>query len=372
VKSQPTGIPIPVEILRNGARATLSIVLDAAPNEDNDSVETLYQSVSVDGSLRRVLLTAPKWLNHPRPAILILGGIGCYSIDVATDLQDAYRRLAVDLGRAGFAVVRLEKSGMGDSQGPPCMTVDLLTEMHSYEIALHALQSEPHVDKGRIYLLGHSIGTLMAPRIAKRQRVAGIIIVNGLGRNWIEYELWTLRRQLQLGGESPSAVDAKLAMKEICMHQLLVEKQPEPEIEQALPECKVYNNYPASAIYMQQAAALNPAEPWAELSVPLLAIHGTADFVTDEADHVRIVEIVNSSHAGIATLKEIDGMDHHLDVAGTESEAYDLRVKRHSSGPFDENLSHAILDWLCAREKCEVADGAESPLLRNNHNPGSR
>lgn len=85
-------------------------------------------------------------------------------------------RLARDLGRRGVVVMRLEKSGTGDSQGPPCMTVDLLTEMRSYEVALTALARDSHVDSNRIYLFGHSIGSLMAPRIANNGKVAGVIV----------------------------------------------------------------------------------------------------------------------------------------------------------------------------------------------------
>jgi hypothetical protein len=61
---------------------------------------------------------------------------------------------------------------------------------------------------------------------------------------------------------------------------------------------------------------------------------------------------VNAAHPGTAALRILAGMDHHLDVAGTPQQAYDLRVKRKGSGPYDEDLSAAVRDWLCAREKC--------------------
>lgn len=263
-------------------------------------------------------------------------------------------RLARDLGRRGVVVMRLEKSGTGDSQGPPCMTVDLLTEMRSYEVALTALARDSHVDSNRIYLFGHSIGSLMAPRIANNGKVAGVIVAEAVGRNWIEYELWNLRRQLVLDGEPPAQVDKLLAMKEICMHRLLVEKQSESEIEQTQPECKAHNVYPASAAYMQEAAAMNIAEPWTKLHLPLLVIYGNADFITAEADHRRIAGIVNAAHPGTATLKVVVGMDHHLDVAATPQQAFDLRVKEHRPLPYDDKLGTTVLDWLCQREQCST------------------
>jgi uncharacterized protein len=352
IKATPTGQPIAFDLKRDNKTLTVQVVLDSAPNENDPLVTTLYEAVSVDGTLRRTLVTIPSGIRGSRPAVLILGGIGCFSIDNALDPEDSYMRLAHDLGRQGFVAMRLEKSGIGDSQGPPCTTVDLVTEMQSYEVALQALKVDPHVNKDRIYLFGHSIGTLIAPRIANQQKLAGVIIAEGVGRNWIEYELWNLRRQLKLGGEGPTQIDAKLAEKETCMHRLLVAKEPEAEIERTQPECKVHNAYPAPASYMQQVAALNIAEPWTHFSLPLLAIYGTADFVAVEEDHRRIVDIVNGNHAGTAELRLVSGMDHHLDVAGTQQRAYDLRVKEHTSGPYDKGLSTAVLDWLCLRQNC--------------------
>ena len=49
----------------------------------------------------------------------------------------------------------------------------------------------------------------------------------------------------------------------------------------------------------------------------MLAIYGSADFVTDEADHRRIVDIVNGAHPGNAKLDVIPGMDHYLVNAGS-------------------------------------------------------
>jgi pimeloyl-ACP methyl ester carboxylesterase len=355
VKTEPAGKPIAVAIRRGGAELSVPVTLGPAPEEHDAHVTTLYESVRIDGTLRRTLLTVPNGVRGRRPAVLILGGIGCFSIDNAADGEDAYMRLAHDLGRRGIVVMRLEKSGIGDSQGAPCATVDLVSEMTSYRAALAALARDPHVDKSRVYLFGHSIGTLMAPRLAIDGGVAGVVIAEGVGRNWLEYELANLRRQLELGGETPTHIDALLAEKEICMHRLLVEKQAEADIERDMPDCKEHNAYPAPAAYLQQAAALNIAEPWEKLALPVLAIYGSGDFITTEEDHRRIVDIVNAHAPGRATFHLIPGMDHHLDAAGTPQEAYDLRVKRKGTAPYDTALSTVVGDWLCARETCTRA-----------------
>jgi len=99
IKRFPSGQPLAFTVSRAEKTVTLPVTLDSARDERDPLVDTLYEAVSIDGSLRRTLLTIPKGLNAPRPALLILGGIGCFSVDNAADPQDAYMRLAHDLSR---------------------------------------------------------------------------------------------------------------------------------------------------------------------------------------------------------------------------------------------------------------------------------
>ena len=353
VRLSPAGTPIAISIVRKGTNLSIPVVLQTAPDEDDPLVATEYGALRVDGSLRRTLTTYPRTPGASRhPAALIVGGIGCYTVDTARNLQDPYLRLAHDLGRRGIVAMRLEKSGVGDSQGPPCSTVDFLSEERSYEVALKALRNDRHVDARRVYVFGHSIGSAIAPRLAAKQPVAGIIVAEGVGIDWFEYELANLRRQLELGGEPPAKIDADLADKEICMHRLLVEKEDEVVIEKGKPDCKTHNTYPAPAAYLQEVAGLNLGDTWSKVSAPVLVIYGTADFVTARSDHERIAKIVNTSHAGAATFVPIEGMDHYLSPVGTLQQDYDLRVQKGGSAPYDARFSATILAWLCARERC--------------------
>jgi uncharacterized protein len=352
IKSGRAGRPIAFTIQRDASAIVMPVTLAAAPDEKDPTVATSYEALPVDGTLRRTLVTVPAAAARGKhPAMLLVGGIGCYTIDNALDTDNAYMRLSHDISRAGFLVMRIEKSGVGDSQGPPCATVDLLTEMHSYEVALDALRHDPRVDAAHVYILGHSIGTLIAPRLASMTPVSGLIVAEGVGRNWIEYELPNLRRQLELDRKPAVEVEETMRLKEDCMHRLLVDRQAEVDIEKTEPGCKDINVYPAPASYMQQAAALNIAEPWTQLSVPVLVLYGTADFVTAKDDHQRIADVVNAAHPGNATFAIIDGMDHLLQVGGTQQQDFD-RGKKGGSGKYDEQLSAAVTAWLCAREHC--------------------
>ena len=340
------GERISVAGVRSGAPLRLNVTLLPAPDEHDAGVVTEYREIAVDDALHRTLLTMPQALSSPAPAVLLIGGIGCFSVDVATNPQDAYMRLTHDLARAGFVTMRVEKSGVGDSQGPPCQNVDFDAEVRGYASALTALQRNPHVNPTRIYLVGHSIGSIIAPRLALKNRVAGVIALEGVGRDWPEYEIRNLRRDLELDGESAAAVDQALIEKAQCMQRLFFEYEPEAVIERSMPFCRVHNGiYPVSGAYLQQVAHLNIIEPWPQLGMPVLAVHGTSDFETGLADHQRIVDVSNSGHPGSATLQVVPAMSHGLGRASSAKGA-ENDDERGIVEPFDSDVSQVIAAWL--------------------------
>lgn len=340
------GDAVDVQVKRSTENLTFHVVMGSPPNESDPAVTTLYEAVAVDGTLRRTLVTLPKGKTGNLPAVLFMGGIGCYSVDTAADPENAYMRLAHDLSRAGFVTMRVEKSGVGDSQGGPCFDTDFAAEERMYAAALTALRSHANVDGARVYLFGHSIGTVEAPRLALQQPVAGVIVAEAVGRDWPEYEVRNLRRQLELGGSTPAETDRALLEKQICMNRLLLEKQDEPAIEADLPFCKVPNGvYPVAAPYMQQVAAVNIIEAWTKIAVPVLAIYGQSDVVTEADDHRRIVDVVNAHHPHSATYRALAGMDHFLFVAATPAESLKL-FSNASPRKYDAAISRAVVQWL--------------------------
>ncbi|HET9391915.1 MAG TPA: alpha/beta fold hydrolase [Candidatus Rubrimentiphilum sp.] len=353
---RPGGTPVTLTLERGTHPVTLTIVMRSAPDENFLDVQTSYQSVTIDGTLRRTLVTSPIGARGKLPAVFMIGGIGCFSMDT-TNTQDGYRNVAHDLSVLGFVVMRLEKSGVGDSQGPPCASVDFNTEYHSYEIAYAAFLQNPLVDPARVYIFGHSIGTVVAPRLALEFPTAGVIVADGVAVNWFEYELINLQRQEILSGSTPFQVDESVAKKEYCMHRLLIEKASPEQILAVRPDCKDYIQYPAPPAYMQQVAALNIAEAWMSVHVPVLALYGQADFVTAESDHKRIVDIVNSHQPNSATLKIIPDMNHYLQIAASQTAAI-KQLTDNTPGAYNKRFSGELAAWLCRRERC--------PALSNN------
>ena len=311
--------------LKRGEQAmTLQMAVKPRPFEHAGDVDVTYDAVTTSNGRRRVIVTAPKADNNvrPPPAILYVNGIGCFSQE-SLDLSSADAKLLYGLTRRGFVTMRVEKTSMGDSEGPPCMSAsaDLQNEIDGYVAGLKALAKYPEV-----FIVGISIGGVEAPIIAKSGNVRGLVVINTVAKPFFEYLLDTRRRQMELQKMPFDEIDAAMRADEVCNHRFLIEKQT-PDAS-----CHDQTTYPAPATFMQQWAALNPAANWKAVDVPVLVVYGTADIVATQADSPLLAKIINSFHPGRASVRAMEAMDHTM-----------LR-----DGKFDAEIVDVIGDWLAA------------------------
>lgn len=338
-------------IIRDGAVRTLPVTLTEAPREQSTDLTITYESIRVGDTLRRTIITAPHGLRGRRPAMLLVGGIGCYSIDDPAT-PDPYRNVAHDLARRGVVVMRVEKSGMGDSQGPACATVDFEAELASYDAALATLRADRRVDPNQVFVFGHSIGVVHAPILAQRYNPAGVIAADGAGLTWIEYELINTRRQVELSGASPADTDAVMIAKAQCISRALLAREPVETLFAEQPECAQLVSLPASQAYMIQLAERNPGADWSAVAAPTLFIYGDSDFLTSAADHERLLAITNAAHPGNATLSIIEDFDHYMVRTESQASSFARVGAGQAVTEYDPRFSQIVGDWICARARC--------------------
>ena len=122
------------------------------PFETSPDAGVSYSSISIaDGSRRRVIVTKPKQSGR-HPAVLYMTGVGCFSQE-SLDRSSPDAKLLYALTAAGFVTMRVEKSGMGDSEGAPCASpdADLDNEVRGYLAGLLALKQYDFVDSRNIF-----------------------------------------------------------------------------------------------------------------------------------------------------------------------------------------------------------------------------
>ena len=336
------GERVALRFIRDGEAHTSVAVMKPRPYESGEGTRTEYSAVDVNGSLRRTIITRPAD-DAAHPAVLYVTGIGCFSQE-SLGVRSTEAKLLHGLARAGFVTMRVEKTGVGDSQGPACPSpeADLRLELAGYVEGLKALKSLPGVRPDRVFVVGLSIGGVHAPLIAQKEPVRGVVVVNTVAKTFIEYLVETRRRQDTLKGLPFDEVDRHARMGERCNHDLLVEKRTPDAILAAHPECKEHIGYPAPHPYMQQWADLDLAAEWKRVDAPVLIVQGESDFVATVADAPLLRDVIESFHPGHATLSMIPGMDHYL----TREPSMKASMEMTAAGEFEPRVLETIQGWL--------------------------
>ncbi|MBV8518058.1 MAG: alpha/beta fold hydrolase [Acidobacteria bacterium] len=340
------GDSVTIVVRRGEQTLTKSGTLAARPLEQQRDYDIDYGSVDVAGAKRRVIVTRPRTPGS-HPAVLLLGGIGCYSLDGLlrpAPLDHPYAKMLDALTRAGYVTMRVEKSGMGDSEGVRCddPRADFDLETRAFSAGLAQLESMPNVDKHNVFLFAHSIGPLVAARIASEHPVRGIAVAETVGTGWLEYDLTNTRRQLLLRGIAYDDVERAVRHHEVCAHHFYIEKQTPEQILAADKTCASDLEAPAPYTYMQQVGSLDLAALWKKIDAPVLVFYGTADFVTDDYQSQYLRDMIDAFHPGHATYVRIEGMDHGLQLTGTAKASFEGAP----NAPFAQRLADETLRFF--------------------------
>jgi pimeloyl-ACP methyl ester carboxylesterase len=342
LKKHHGGDKVKIGYYRKAKLKETTMTLLSKQMETSADYEIIYSSVISGNNQLRTIITKPKGSSN-YPAVLIIGGVGCYSIDNITNPDILSIKMWVDsLTKNGFVTMRIEKPGMGDSKGIPCNECDFHTEKQGFADGLKQLKSLPYVDKEKVFIAGFSMGGIIGPLIAQQDPVKGIIVYGTAGRNWLEYELENSFRQQALEDKPADSLDQYMRAEYIRLYGLFVEKkQPAQIISDHLQTEPNFFKYPMKIEYFQQVADINIREMWMNTKAKVLAMHGASDFVSSATEHKLIAETVNHYHPGNAIYIEIAKSDHWSLL--TENEKESLMHQQTEINPLPLTTS---LKWL--------------------------
>jgi dienelactone hydrolase len=123
----------------------------------------------------------------PFPAVVLVHGSGPQDRDETIGPNRPFRDLAWGLASQGIAVLRYEKrTKVHAGQITPEMVARMTVQEEVIDDTLSAvrlLRQTPGIDPGGIYVLGHSLGATLAPRIGQQDpSIAGLTVMAGLTR----------------------------------------------------------------------------------------------------------------------------------------------------------------------------------------------
>ena len=301
------------------------------------NAEVQYDFVSNSrGDKLRTFITRPKNAPGKVPAIFFVGWLSCDSVEYVTETDGFGALLRRLIDQSGYATVRMDKPGVGESHGTPCNKSDYQGELEGYRAALDSMSKYDFIDTQRVFVVGLSNGGGVGPLVSGDHPVVGFVAASSWGRTWYEHMLENERVRLTTAHKPAAEINDAMKAFTQFYDLYLIQGETPGEIIRQHPQWKPLwydqpdGQYGRPASFYQQLQALNLGELWAKVAVPVLVIHGAGDTIMSRADSAAIAEIVNAAHPHHARLVEVAGMGHDFTV----------NMKFHAE------LVPLILDWM--------------------------
>lgn len=271
----------------------------------------------------------------PFPGVVLVHGSGPHDRDSTVGANKPFRDLAQGLAAKGIIVLRYDKRSRTHAQ----RIIDTLSQFTPDQetvddaVAAVALMRElPDVRSDRVFVLGHSFGGMMAPRIAKRlPSLAGLIIMAGNTRPIPEMLLEQVAAQLNADGYLNGTEQAQLnALRQ------QVAQVDDPQLTPETPGILLG----AGARYWLDLRDYHPEQVATQLTQPILILQGERDYqVTMEDFNGWKRTLAGRSDV---TFKSYPTLNHlFVEGAGKSSPAEYARPGRVAQVVIDD-----IADWI--------------------------
>jgi pimeloyl-ACP methyl ester carboxylesterase len=327
---------------------------DGAHEEAYPGIDIEYGSLDVgDGIRLRTILTKPAGAERP-PVILFVQWLSCDTVEIRPDRDNGWLQMMRGIVRdSGWAVMRTDKRGVGDSEGGPCSELDYETELADHLAVMAALAERTDVDTSRIVVFGASMGSRMAGQVAAdAPGVVGVLGWGGGSKTWFERMQAFDRNALELGDADAAEIATRMREHQSFYTHYLLQGMDPPAIIDADPAmAAVWSgiigtsadaHYGRAFAFHQQAQQQDWTAAWGRIAVPVLVVMGEYDWFENQAGHETVVRIVNRQRPGLARFEIIPRTDHHFTVFPDARAAFRDEGGRADAAPF----LVLALDWL--------------------------
>jgi pimeloyl-ACP methyl ester carboxylesterase len=235
------------------------------------------------------------------------------------------------IAKAGYATIRIDKPGQGDSDGPIYSDLKFSEEREALLQGLRLAKTFDFVDKDNIAIFGHSMGGILGPEVASKESVKGVAAMAFAIKSWFEYSLENTRRQVLLGGADPVEVEDYIKQLTSAYYYLYEKQMTPAAIIEAYPELKPIiqsfspdlNTTSGVGIhFFQEIARSNRMEYWSKFTGEALLLYGENDFVCAEWDHQYVADFLNSKRPGSAKFVKVPKTDHFFTATTSYKDSF--------------------------------------------------
>lgn len=278
--------------------------------------------------------------NSPRPvpAVVLLAGSGPADRDATIGRNKIMKDLAWGLASRGIAVLRFDK--VTHTHGEALASVTDFTVVDEYVkpavAAIQLLRDHPSVDPTRIFVLGHSQGGTVAPRIAAAEpSVAGLVVLAGATQP-LHRAIVRQYRYLTALRDPEGELDDDPTIREITRQAALVD---------SLDLASSMSNQPPPLgvpfAYWLDLRGYDPVAVAAQLGKPMLILQGGRDY------QVTVTDDLVGWQTGLADRPDVTirvlPADNHLFFSGSgQSEPAEYEPAQH----VDDAVVGDVAQWI--------------------------
>jgi hypothetical protein len=138
VRELESGKNFNVTVIRKGEKVELSGTVFEKPRDPGNShYEVLYRHITSNGKRMRTIITRPR-KEGKYPGFMFIQGFSPVSYDFTLegsrgDVTTINGPLLYEFANSNFVTIRVEKPGVGDSEGGPFADLDFTTELDIYQ-----------------------------------------------------------------------------------------------------------------------------------------------------------------------------------------------------------------------------------------------
>jgi uncharacterized protein len=283
-------------------------------------------------------LSVPRGHDGTGPGVVLLAGSGPNDQDETIGRNKPFKDLAWGLATAGVAVLRFDKvtHAHPDLVGEnPRFTLTDEYVPHAVA-ALEILRRHPAVDPARVFLAGHSQGGTVAPRVAARTPVAGLVILAG-GAQPLQQAM--VRQFRYLASLDDAQAAAQSAALEVVTRQAAAVD--DPGLSESTPPQDLPFGVPAA--YWLDQRDYDAPKAAAALGKPLLIVQGGRDYQVTVADDLSRWQAALDGRPDVTI--QVYPADNHLFFPG---EGPSTPAEYEPAQHMDPEVVAGIAGWLSA------------------------
>lgn len=270
----------------------------------------------------------------PWPAVVLLHGGGPFDRDETGGPNKPFKDLAWGLASLGIAVLRFDKVTYAHPHVADRPAFTMADEYVPHAVsAVDLLRKDPDIDSARVFVLGHSMGGKVAPRVAAAASgVAGLVIMAGDTQPMQHAAVRVIRyiAALEPGPQADAAVAA------ITRQAAVVDS---PALSPSTPRADLPFGF--SGTYWLDLLAYHPVPTAAALTTPLLILQGVRDYQVTVADDLAGWQAGLTDHPD-TTFRLYEHADHLFFPGVGPSTPADYQTAQH----VDLAVIADIANWL--------------------------